>query len=43
LAKEGLWTDYLDSALADFSDYIADDELYDGPFCVLSIVDNRTF
>ena len=23
--------------------YIAADELYDGPFCVLSIVDNRTF
>jgi len=29
--------------LADFSGYIAADELYDGPFCVLSIVDNRTF
>jgi Transposase len=29
--------------LADFSGYIAVDELYDGPFCVLSIVDNRTF
>ena len=27
----------------DFSGYIAADELYDGPFCVLSIVDNRTF
>ena len=36
-------TDYLDAALADFSGYIAADELYDGPFCVLSIVDNRTF
>jgi hypothetical protein len=35
--------DYLDWALADFSGYIAVDELYDGPFCVLSIVDNRTF
>jgi hypothetical protein len=35
--------DYLDWALADFSGYIAIDELYDGPFCVLSIVDNRTF
>jgi hypothetical protein len=34
---------YLDWALADFSGYIAIDELYDGPFCVLSIVDNRTF
>ena len=36
-------TDYLDWALADFSGYIAADELYDGPFCLLSIVDNRTF
>jgi hypothetical protein len=35
--------DYLDWALADFSGYLAADELYDGPFCVLSIVDNRTF
>jgi len=26
-----------------FRAYIAADELYDGPFCVLSIVDNRTF
>jgi Transposase len=34
---------YLDGVLADFSGYIAADELYDGPFCVLSIVDNRTF
>src|SRR5262249_27952564 len=34
---------YLDWGLADFSGYIAADELYDGPFCVLSIVDNRTF
>jgi hypothetical protein len=36
-------TDYLDWALSDFSGYIAADELYDGPFCILSIVDNRTF
>ena len=36
-------TSYLEWALADFSGYIAADELYDGPFCVLSIVDNRTF
>jgi hypothetical protein len=34
---------YLDWALANFSGYIAADELYDGPFCILSIVDNRTF
>ena len=38
-----MWTAYLDWGLADFSGYIAADELYDGPFCVLSIVDNRTF
>lgn len=36
-------TTYLDEALADFSGYIAADELYDGPYCVLSIVDNRKF
>ena len=36
-------TDYLDTVLADFIGYIAADELYDGPFCVLSIVDNRNF
>ena len=35
--------DYLDGALSDFSGEIAADELHDGPFCVLSIVDNRTF
>jgi Transposase len=35
--------EHLDWALADFSGFIAVDELYDGPFCVLSIVDNRTF
>jgi hypothetical protein len=29
--------------MAGFSGYIAIDELYDGPFCVLSLVDNRTF
>lgn len=32
---------YLDTALADFSGYLAIDEAYDGPFCVLSVVDNR--
>jgi hypothetical protein len=35
-------SDYLAWALADFSGYLAADELYDGPFCILSIVDNRT-
>jgi hypothetical protein len=42
-AAEHIAGEYLDQALADFSGYIAADELYDGPFCVLSIVDNRTF
>jgi hypothetical protein len=40
---EGVEREYLDWALGEFSGYIAADELYDGPFCVLSIVDNRTF
>ena len=35
--------EYLDRALESFSGYIAADELYDGPFCVLSIVDNHAF
>jgi hypothetical protein len=34
---------YLDWAPSDLSGYIAANELYDGPFCILSIVDNRTF
>lgn len=34
---------YLSAALADFSGYLAFDELYDGPFCVLSVVDNRRY
>jgi hypothetical protein len=33
----------LDWALADFSGYVAADELYDGPFCMLSAVDNRHY
>ena len=36
-------TDYLDEALADFSGYLAIDEVYDSPFCILSIVDNRRY
>jgi hypothetical protein len=35
--------DYLNVALADFSGYLAFDEVYDGPFCVLSVVDNRKY
>ena len=42
-AEQRITTEYLDGVLADFSGYIAADELYDGPFCVLSIVDNHTF
>ena len=30
-------------AFENFSGYIAVDEVYDGPFCILSLVDNRTF
>lgn len=33
----------MDDALAGFSGYLAFDELYDGPFRVLSAVDNRSF
>ena len=29
--------------LADFSGYLAIDEVYDGPFCILSVVDNRRY
>ncbi|MBY0230341.1 MAG: transposase [Gemmataceae bacterium] len=34
---------YLGKALARFSGYLAIDEVYDGPFCVLCVVDNRAF
>jgi hypothetical protein len=36
-------TEYLDQALKTFSGYLAADEVYDGPFCVLAIVDNHSF
>jgi len=36
-------TSYLDEALAEFSGYLAADEVYDGPFCILSVVDNRRY
>jgi len=42
-AEEYVTHEYLDSVLADFSGYIAADELYDGPYCILSIVDNHRF
>jgi hypothetical protein len=34
---------YLDGALANFSGYFAVDEVYDGPFCILFIVDNHHY
>ena len=34
---------FLDEALVGFSGYLAVDEVYDGPFCVLCVVDNRAF
>jgi len=42
-AEAKIKTEYIDGALFDFSGYIAADELYDGPFCVLFIVDNHKF
>jgi hypothetical protein len=36
-------TTYLDETLANFSGYLAIDEVYDGPFCILSVVDNRRY
>lgn len=42
-AQSRLATEFLDWALADFSGYVAADELYDGPFCILSAVDNRCY
>ena len=42
-AQARLDTDFLDWALTDFSGYVAADELYDGPFCILSAVDNRCY
>src|SRR5262245_31998456 len=42
-AQARLDPDFLDWALADFSGYVAADERYDGPFCILSAVDNRRY
>jgi transposase len=42
-AERQIEREHLDHALVGFSGYIAVDELYDGPFCVLSLVDNRNF
>ena len=40
---DSISTTYLDEALADFSGYLTIDEVYDGPFCILSVVDNRRY
>src|SRR5215470_9412234 len=42
-AQARMGTAFLDWALADFSGYVAADELSDGPFCILSAVDNRRY
>src|SRR6266700_14361 len=42
-AQARMDTDFLDWALADFSGYVAADEVYDGPCCILSAVDNRHY
>jgi len=42
-AARRIEADYLARGLESFSGYIAVDELYDGPFCVVSLVDNRAF
>jgi hypothetical protein len=42
-SRAGIATEYLDRVLKTFSGYRAIDELYDGPFCVLSVVDNRRY
>ncbi len=40
-AQEHMGGAFLEGALAAFSGYAAVDELYEGPYCVLSAVDNR--
>src|SRR5262249_36345611 len=42
-AQARMDTDFLHSGLADFSGHVAAGELYDGPFCMLSAVDNRRY
>ena len=42
-SESSIQGNYLNNVLANFSGYIAADELYDGPFCVLFIVDNHKF
>jgi hypothetical protein len=40
---DSISTTYLDEALSNFSGYLAIDEVYDGPFGILSVVDNRRY
>jgi Transposase len=40
---DSISTTYLDVALADFSGYLAVDEVYNDPFCIFSVVDNRRY
>src|SRR5947209_18167490 len=42
-AQARMDTDFLDWALADFPGYVAADEVYVGPSCILSVVDNRRY
>src|SRR5262245_60530372 len=42
-AQARMATAFLDWGLADVSGYVAADERYDGPFCMLSAVDNRRY
>src|SRR6266478_2631427 len=42
-AQEHMNGAFLDWALEAFSGYVAADELYEGPYCVLSAVDNRQY
>jgi hypothetical protein len=39
--EETLRDEYPDWALRDFSGYLAADEIHDGPFCVLTVVDSQ--
>jgi len=40
---DSISTTYLDEALAECSGYLTIDAVYDGPFCILSVVDNRRY
>ncbi len=42
-SETSIGTEYINKVLDNFSGYIAAEELYDGPFCVLFIVHNHNF